>query len=1251
MDYLFENLGDEKFQEMCHAIINSEFPNSQAFPVGQPDGGRDSLVYLNDNVTKEFIIFQVKYVKNPNKDEPHKWLTKILKKESKKVQKLIPNGAVQFYLMTNVRGTAHLGSGSIDKVNEILKENIKIPSICWWRDDISRKLESKNDIKWSYSEILNGQDILNNLVFKHFNENKERRESVIKAYLKDQYDIDNEVKFKQIELQNKLLDLFTDVPINVKKIDEKNKSLRNILISKGLYNRYKNENRNDFDYANSEEIGAASFILNSSIQDGVRRILIEGGPGQGKSTISQYVCQVHRIKLLNKENERTLLPKDINESPVRLPFKIDLRDVASWVEKKNPYNNIISDEKFSIIWQNNLESFLIAHISYHSGLDNFTTLDLVSILKLSAVLFIFDGFDEVANLKSRESIITFINKGLSRLAENTSSIQVVITSRPAAFSSAIGFSVDLYPHFELTDITPKVISEYVEKWIKSRRLDDRKALEIRNLVKDKLKIPHLKDLAKSPMQLAILISLLNTRGESLPNKRTALYASYIELFFNRESEKSFLIRDNRDLIIDIHEYLAWVLHSEAELYRNSGRIEIEVLHEKLNNYLIKEGHKNIISEQLFRVMEERVCALVSRVQGTFEFEVQPLREYFAAKYLYNTSPYSPTGKSLPGTKPDRFDAISKNLYWQNVCRFFAGCFDKGELPMIIEKLNEMQEDEHLKFTNYPRLLTSQLLSDYVFTQYPRLLSQVVKLIVSGVQLGKILNQNETRGKDDSILLPKECGRLELVTECFNQLELLPPSDYSEELIGIINNNPINKVKFWKKSLSKYSNQQLTKWLKFAYELRILFKLENDLLLGIINESEPEKIIRLQYLIRGNKEEIINNSLELKELAFTAILKGDLFYGSGREKIQSFRSLTILMHSHIFSMVFEEGPGINKSFLELYNDFFIRGINKKKGRTKYTIDFTSEDQIDEKIINFIKDCKKILEKPVSSWEDSIENWDFYIEKARKHFGESLMINILALMSANIKTKDKRFVGYENLNDNKISLCKRICAARMKSGNLNYWTDQISNSIDINFTLMVFFTWATPRTIIKLSNLTSGVINKMSSNQFSKLDSSLSKMPEVSKFTQTQVKFLEKNFNSEFTDEYKYLLVHRVPYQIQNRFVFHNINDLSINLNSISNLKLEFLLNSFMQKPGNKSILNDIKTVYAKTTNFQISDYRFRRLRRHASNDLPLATAKLIMEEDSLYPKQLISLAENVCWIDAISKKKKVGNIAIEEKWFD
>lgn len=80
MDYLYENLGDERFQEFCKCLIAKEFQNSISYPVGQPDGGRDSLVYFMDSNKKDFIVFQVKYVRNPKSiKDIHKWLTKIIK--------------------------------------------------------------------------------------------------------------------------------------------------------------------------------------------------------------------------------------------------------------------------------------------------------------------------------------------------------------------------------------------------------------------------------------------------------------------------------------------------------------------------------------------------------------------------------------------------------------------------------------------------------------------------------------------------------------------------------------------------------------------------------------------------------------------------------------------------------------------------------------------------------------------------------------------------------------------------------------------------------------------------------------------------------------------------------------------------------------------------------------------------------------------------------------------------------------------
>ncbi len=181
-------------------------------------------------------------------------------------------------------------------------------------------------------------------------------------------------------------------------------------------------------------------------------------------------------------------------------------------------------------------------------------------------------------------------------------------------------------------MTRELIDQYAEKWLKARRVQDKASTEIKRILKEKLEQPHIRDLARNPMQLAILLSLIQKRGRSLPDKRTALYDAYIELFFDRESEKSDIIRDYRELLIDIHRYLGWLLHNESEVEsagsggRKHGAITSDRLVTVLREYLLSDGRNPDLAQALFTGLAERVMALVSRLQGTYEFEVQPLRE-------------------------------------------------------------------------------------------------------------------------------------------------------------------------------------------------------------------------------------------------------------------------------------------------------------------------------------------------------------------------------------------------------------------------------------------------------------------------------------------------------------------------------------------------------------------------------------------------------------------------------------------------
>jgi hypothetical protein len=92
----------------------SKFTNVKCLPVGQPDGGRDAFLALRTHQGREggIYIFQVKFSRSPDRREDD-FVEKICNEEGPKVRNLIEKGIKAYYLLTNIKGTAHLNSGSI----------------------------------------------------------------------------------------------------------------------------------------------------------------------------------------------------------------------------------------------------------------------------------------------------------------------------------------------------------------------------------------------------------------------------------------------------------------------------------------------------------------------------------------------------------------------------------------------------------------------------------------------------------------------------------------------------------------------------------------------------------------------------------------------------------------------------------------------------------------------------------------------------------------------------------------------------------------------------------------------------------------------------------------------------------------------------------------------------------------------------------------------------------------------------------
>jgi hypothetical protein len=202
VQYNFETLGDEKFQQLCQALLARAFPTTQCLPVGQRDGGRDAFLRKQKaSKHRATTVFQVKFSRNPSTRSARDVIQETIRTEGKKVKDLIDRGATSYYLLTNVSGTSHLDSGSIDKAEDELTTAFGIEARCWWRDDIERRIDAEPAIKWSYPEIIRGTDLLQFLCGGAASSEAERRVEALRSLMVYQYRFDDKLKFKQIDLQ------------------------------------------------------------------------------------------------------------------------------------------------------------------------------------------------------------------------------------------------------------------------------------------------------------------------------------------------------------------------------------------------------------------------------------------------------------------------------------------------------------------------------------------------------------------------------------------------------------------------------------------------------------------------------------------------------------------------------------------------------------------------------------------------------------------------------------------------------------------------------------------------------------------------------------------------------------------------------------------------------------------------------------------------------------------------------------------
>jgi hypothetical protein len=1246
MDYQLENLGPEGFQYLAQALVSKIYPNVQCFPVAQPDGGRDIASFRHHYPSladEEIIVFQVKFSRNPTAVDQHKWLEGILKEEAPKMKKLLPKGAREFVLVTNIPGTSHLDTGSIDRVNALLKKHMPCPASVWWRNDINRRLDNAWNIKWSYPQIMSGPDVMRDLIENGLGEHKERRINAIQSFLLDQYVAEEKVKFKQVHLQNKLLDLFIDVPIE-------GGTPENWLYRPGSYSgararpTYRVTTGPFEEDPSDTEMGAATAILAGNMGMFSTSMVLEGAPGQGKSTITQYVAQVYRMRLLHKDYELSKVEQSHKKGKMRLPIKVDLRDFAMWLSRKHPFdatNELPVPEK----WQKNLESFLVFLISYFSKNPDFNATDFQAIIRTSSILLLFDGLDEVAEISQRKDVVEEIVRGTKRLNEMAASLRTVVTSRPAAFANSPGMPKDSFVYFRLGALTKPLINNYAEKWMKCQHLNDREKSEIRTILKHKLDEPHIKELARNPMQLSILLGLIRSRGASLPDKRTALYEQYVDLFFSRESEKSPIIRDHRDLVIELHRYVAWYLHSDAQLQKGNGSISTENLRKLLIDYLRRECQDEALADQLLSGMVERVVALVSRVQGTYEFEVQPLREFFAAKYLFESAAPSPTGDEQPGSRPDIFDAIAKDFHWLNVTRFFAGCYTKGELPSLIDRLQELTSLEEYKFLNHPRLLTAMLLNDWVFTQNVRTMRDAIALIVQGTGLRYFISSQKG---DVALQLPSKNGRQELVEQCFALLGTYPPLDYANDLIRVIDTNASGQeaLTSWSLNTDSQIGKKLTDWLQYGLYLGILAKLPVGSLISYL-EDDTQIEARIHLYIKAKRWDALESSEKTYKQTVHYVLTSGENFGviRMRKHPSSLERFIILMNPNRYTRI----P--SRSSTDKLDEVWLRsGIGRGKAENEAPPQLTYPIAVKcDKISDL---AEALAQLSVPEWQHTLVPLAELTEAIWQEFGNVWMVNRFALAGAELQLS-KTLIKENELFDSCKSICQRVRYATEHRGGVVWWNkqlDAVKSHEDTMLFLVVLFTWATPAVVKSvLPNLTR-LVDSLLTEEWYKLFDTIraNKWDGPGKRNNTKSQELVDALPESASERTVLCVGVRLSTEAESTLYQARLLNYSGHDHKILAVCQWFAGYSLFTKASNPSpYLSLMKRGYHQGV--EQSEYWNNQSMRGSSLSLDLHVARIIAAHPEEYPTFLLKAAEQVCQADTASKVIPVGIVARDEKW--
>lgn len=709
--FLYERLGDHDFQLLVNALLTARFAGFVPLPLRQSDGGRDGVLR---SAPEKALVSQVKWSVNGRHKDPVGWLDATVRSEEDNLRRLAAKGVRRYMLVTNVPSTGKPGTGTFDRLNAKLDAHAKSfgfdEMTCLWREAVDGMVDSApTEIKWQYADMLAGWDLVRYLISE---EAVARKDGGLRALVRKvaatQWDDDERVKFSQVDIdREKVADLFIDVGAD-------RLNAKGAPGGEGLF---------------LETLGGAAAHL---LRTADKCTLVRGAPGQGKSTLSQYVSQVHRAAFIPAQQR----PADLPEVTDPLfPLRFDLSDYARWLSGVDVWDRDTETPKASKrrpASQSTIECFLADLMTHASGGIPVEAKDVQDVFERVPSMVVLDGLDEVGRPKTRETVVDAIDRFCRRNKAYPSVPKVIVTTRPST-NELPEPSADLFEVLVLKPLDTKQRDDYLRKWCTVRGIHGSEGRALRGNFRAKSAEPYIGELAGNPMQLTILLDLLHKHGEATPTQRTELYDSYVDLLLAREANKHpESVRKHQKQLREIVPFLGWYLQSRSEEASVNTRLSVADLKAAIRHFQYTYGKPESVVDEMFEATSDRLWALTSKDEGTFEFEVLSLREYFAARFLYRYA-----GEDTRGfDRNSVFRELLRRPYWLNTARFYGGSAEGGDVYILAEGIR----DEITENGAPPSVVAAwTLLTDGVFASRPRQARDVLSSLCAEQNLNVLLD--------------------------------------------------------------------------------------------------------------------------------------------------------------------------------------------------------------------------------------------------------------------------------------------------------------------------------------------------------------------------------------------------------------------------------------------------------------------------------------------------------------------------------